>query len=97
MAKTPLIEAPTSLRLDVLGVDEVISIHRQHALYLVGQDGRDGKANIGGNPYALVTELLRLARAGAIAEEQARSVPNQRVSQTVAEARGRWRVEIGGA
>ncbi|MDB5447601.1 MAG: hypothetical protein JWQ97_2918, partial [Phenylobacterium sp.] len=58
--------------------------------------GLSGQIHIDGDPQAAVSELLRLARTGAIAEAAARANPARRVHAVVTEARSRWRLEIGG-
>lgn len=83
-------------RLDVAGVDEVIGLHRQTHLRLAFSVGETGWAHLLGDPQALVSELLRLARIGAIAEAEARRDGKKPIRLVVDEARRRWRLELGG-
>lgn len=83
-------------RLDLQAVDELIGIHRQKLLRLAFSVGMSGQAHLQGDPQALVSELLRLARTGAIAELEAKVKGTKPVRIVVSDARSRWTLEIGG-
>lgn len=83
-------------QLDLQAVDELIGIHRTKLLRLAFSVGHSGQAHLAGDPQRLVSEVLRLARTGAIAELEAKSNGSKPVRIVVADARSRWRLEIGG-
>jgi hypothetical protein len=83
-------------RLDLQGVDELVGLHRQKLFRLAFSVGFSGQATLDGDPQALVSELLRLARTGAIAERAAADDGARRVNAVVREAASRWRLEMGG-
>ncbi len=58
--------------LKVVDVDQLMVDHGQHQLRLTFGPGEKHVLGGDGSPTGLVTELLRLARTGAAAEEAAR-------------------------
>lgn len=83
---SPAREAP----LDVAGVDELVSLHLRRHFRLAFSVGLDGQAHLGGDPQLLVTELLRLARIGAMAEEGCTVDPATSIATLLQGARARW-------
>jgi hypothetical protein len=85
-------------RLDVGGVDELVGLHVKHRLSLAWDlpiGGKQRCATLDDSPHLAVSELLRLARIGAIAEEQSNAAGDTPVRTVVRDARRRWRLELG--
>lgn len=82
--------------MDLQAVDELIGVHRQKLLRLAFSVGLSGQVHFQGDPQAAVSELLRLARLGAIAELTGRAAGATTVRALVRDAAIRWRLEVGG-
>lgn len=78
-------------------IDELVGMHAKRAMSLAWDltTSQPRAAVPGGDDHQLVTELLRLARIGAIAEAEAKSDGAKPVRVVVADARRRWRIELG--
>lgn len=57
-----------ALRRSLQLLDDVGLMHQRKMLVLKTSRGWDAQAQLNGDPFALVDELLRLARLGAVAE-----------------------------
>lgn len=78
-------------QLSVDQVRELIATHRRHGLILRTAEGYDLCAN--GDRQLLVTEILRLALLGALAEAAAGEDGAQRVRHIVRAAAAGWALE----
>lgn len=76
--------------LDVPAVDELVRLHLKKLFRLAFSVGLEGQANLQGDPQLLVTELLRLARIGAMAEEECGVDPATSVATLTGAARYAW-------
>lgn len=70
---------------------ELLAVHRRHRLILRTAQGHDLNAN--GDRHLLVTELLRLALLGALAEAAVGEDGDQRVRHVVRAAARTWTLE----
>ncbi len=76
-------------------LDHILQIHADKRLELATTVGLQGAVDFGGSRQGLVTEVLRLARLGALAEQAARSDPATRVSTVVRSADAVWQLGLG--
>lgn len=76
-------------------IDQVLLLHRSKRLQLATTVGLSGFLHINGSAVAMVTELLRLARLGAVAEQTTKADPATRVSTVVRSADAVWQLELG--
>lgn len=76
-------------------IDQVLVLHRSKRLQLATTVGLSAHLNLNGSDVAMVTELLRLARLGALAEQTTRSDPATRVSTVVRSADAVWQLGLG--
>jgi hypothetical protein len=76
-------------------VDQVLKVHLDKRLQLATTVGLQGAMDLNGSPQAFVTELLRLARLGALAEQTARTDPATRISTVVRSADAVWNLGLG--
>lgn len=76
-------------------IDQVLVLHRSKRLQLATTVGLFAHLNLNGSDVALVTELLRLARLGALAEETRKTDPATRVSTVVRSADAVWQLGLG--
>lgn len=76
-------------------VDQILVLHRDKRLQLATTVGLSGFLHINGSDVAMVTELLRLARLGALAEQTRRTDPATRVSTVVRSADAVWQLGLG--
>ncbi len=83
---------PTPAGLKPEAIDALVQVHVNKRLELAFTVGREGHAYLNGSPQALVTELLRLARTGAVAEQAASQTPAARVGGVVRAAAAVWNV-----
>jgi hypothetical protein len=81
--------------LDLAAIDELVGLHARKRLELAFTVGLSGYAHIHGDPHQLVTELLRLARTGALAEDATKHDGAKPVRLVVHDARRRWRLDPG--
>ena len=83
--------ADAALGLSPSQVDELVRLHLHHPMVLTGLHS----PALNGDGIALVTELLRLARLGAVAEE-AIGVDRSTLNTTIVRSqRQRWARETG--
>lgn len=83
--------ADQALGLSPYQVDELVRMHLHHPMALTGLHS----PALNGDGFALVTELLRLARLGAVAEEEI-GVDRTTLNTTIVRSqRQRWARETG--
>ena len=83
--------ADEALGLSPSQVDELVRLHLHHPMVLTGFHS----PALNGDGIALVTELLRLARLGAVAEEEI-GVDRTTLNATIVRSqRQRWARETG--
>ncbi len=61
--------------LDELAIQELRRLHAEKRFRLAFSVGLSGQAHLDGDPQALVTEVLRLAHIGAVAEAEHPDTP----------------------
>jgi hypothetical protein len=77
-------------------VDEILALHVDHRMCLAWDVPiRVPRATFQDDPVYTVSEVLRLARLGAIAEELAKSAGDTPIRTVIRDARRRWRIELG--
>lgn len=73
-------------------VDQVLKIHAVSRLVMIQTIGKAGQVHLNYSGEDLVTEILRLARVGALAETTARTDPTTRVAHVVHGAAEVWKL-----
>ena len=81
----------TALGLSPSQVDELVRLHLHHPMVFTGLHS----PALNGDGVALVTELLRLARLGAVAQEEIRIDRSTLNTVVVRAERQRWARETG--
>ena len=94
-----LLADPSGLPLDQ--VDQLVADHGRLSFALTTvhrfADGQARTVHVNGDPALAVTQVLRLAHLGAMAEAAWREDPNRKVFTVIGDAQRRWVRIHGGA
>lgn len=94
MAGQELLAEPNGLPLDQ--VDQLVADHGRIGFALTTLSGLSRTVHVGGDPALAVTQVLRLAHLGAMAEAAWREDPNRKVFKVIGDAQRRWVQQHGG-